>query len=128
MTAYSDFTAAEHLQFYTKDKQAMAKKLRNYRSLFVGKLASVSIRKNVAAPTTRCRLWVGSATSAGYGSAPISKFSGINGPTRVASLRSHHLLPGKARARPWKAIVARRAATSLCCKFQPDFPLLQLGP
>ncbi len=40
MIAYSDFIAAEHLQVHTKDEQAMAKKLRNYGSLFIGELAS----------------------------------------------------------------------------------------
>jgi histidinol dehydrogenase/sulfopropanediol 3-dehydrogenase len=41
MIAYSDFIAAEHLQVHTADPQAMAKKLRNYGSLFIGPLASV---------------------------------------------------------------------------------------
>ncbi|WP_426127796.1 histidinol dehydrogenase [Pararhizobium sp. PWRC1-1] len=41
MIAYSDHVAAEHLQVHTIDPQAMAKKLRNYGSLFIGELASV---------------------------------------------------------------------------------------
>jgi histidinol dehydrogenase/sulfopropanediol 3-dehydrogenase len=41
MIAYSDFVAAEHLQVHTVDPHAMAKKLRNYGSLFIGELASV---------------------------------------------------------------------------------------
>ncbi len=41
MIAYSDWIAAEHLQVHTRDPQGMAKKLRNYGSLFVGELASV---------------------------------------------------------------------------------------
>ncbi len=41
LIAYSDFIAAEHLQVHTADPQAMAKKLRNYGSLFIGELASV---------------------------------------------------------------------------------------
>ncbi len=41
MIAYSDFVAAEHLQVHTSDAHAMAKKLRNYGSLFIGELASV---------------------------------------------------------------------------------------
>lgn len=41
MIAYSDHVAAEHLQVHTVDPQAMAKKLRNYGSLFIGELASV---------------------------------------------------------------------------------------
>lgn len=41
MIAYSDFIAAEHLEVHTADPQATAKKLRNYGSLFIGKLASV---------------------------------------------------------------------------------------
>jgi histidinol dehydrogenase/sulfopropanediol 3-dehydrogenase len=41
LIAYSDYIAAEHLQVHTVDPQAMAKKLRNYGSLFIGPLASV---------------------------------------------------------------------------------------
>lgn len=41
MIAYSDHIAAEHLQVHTTDPQDMAKKLRNYGSLFIGELASV---------------------------------------------------------------------------------------
>jgi histidinol dehydrogenase/sulfopropanediol 3-dehydrogenase len=41
MIAYSDHIAAEHLQVHTADSRAMAKKLRNYGSLFIGPLASV---------------------------------------------------------------------------------------
>lgn len=41
MIAYSDFIAAEHLQVHTRDAQDLAKKLRNYGSLFIGELASV---------------------------------------------------------------------------------------
>ena len=36
LIAYSDFIAAEHLQVHTADPHAMAKKLRNYGSLFIG--------------------------------------------------------------------------------------------
>jgi len=41
LIAYSDYIAAEHLQVHTADPHAMAKKLRNYGSLFIGELASV---------------------------------------------------------------------------------------
>jgi len=41
MILYSDYIAAEHLQVHTADPQAMARKLRNYGSLFIGQLASV---------------------------------------------------------------------------------------
>lgn len=41
MIAYSDHIAAEHLQVHTADAQGLAKKLRNYGSLFIGELASV---------------------------------------------------------------------------------------
>ena len=41
MIAYSDVIAAEHLQVHTHDAHALAKKLRNYGSLFIGTLASV---------------------------------------------------------------------------------------
>ena len=41
MIAYSDLIAAEHLQVHTADPHAMAKRLRNYGSLFIGPLASV---------------------------------------------------------------------------------------
>ena len=41
MIKYSDFVAAEHLQIHTADAHAMAAKVRNYGSLFIGELASV---------------------------------------------------------------------------------------
>ena len=41
MIAYSDNIAAEHLQVHARDAKAMASKLRNYGSLFIGELASV---------------------------------------------------------------------------------------
>jgi sulfopropanediol 3-dehydrogenase len=41
MIAYSDLIAAEHLQVHTADPHGMAKRLRNYGSLFIGELASV---------------------------------------------------------------------------------------
>jgi histidinol dehydrogenase/sulfopropanediol 3-dehydrogenase len=41
MIAYSDHIAAEHLQVHTFEPHAMAKKLRNYGSLFIGENASV---------------------------------------------------------------------------------------
>jgi sulfopropanediol 3-dehydrogenase len=41
MIHYSDFIAAEHLQVHTADPHAIAKRLRNYGSLFIGELASV---------------------------------------------------------------------------------------
>ena len=41
MIAYSDHIAAEHLQVHTADAHGLAKKLRNYGSLFIGELASV---------------------------------------------------------------------------------------
>jgi len=41
MIAYSDHIAAEHLQVHTADAKAMAERLRNYGSLFIGEMASV---------------------------------------------------------------------------------------
>jgi len=41
MIAYSDWIAAEHLQVHTADPHGLAKKLRNYGSLFIGTLSSV---------------------------------------------------------------------------------------
>ncbi|MBV7481475.1 histidinol dehydrogenase [Bordetella sp. BOR01] len=41
MLAYSDQVAAEHLQVHTRDPHATGLKLRNYGSLFIGRLASV---------------------------------------------------------------------------------------
>ena len=41
MITYSDFIAAEHLQLHTANPHALAKRLRNYGSLFIGELASV---------------------------------------------------------------------------------------
>lgn len=70
MLAYSDYVAAEHLQVHTRDAQATAKLLRNYGSLFIGKLASVVYSDkccgtNHTLPTMRAGrytggLWVGS--------------------------------------------------------------------
>ena len=41
MIAYSDHIATEHLQVQTRDPHGLAKKLRNYGSLFIGQLSSV---------------------------------------------------------------------------------------
>lgn len=41
MIRYSDRIAAEHLQVHAADPQALAARLRNYGSLFIGELASV---------------------------------------------------------------------------------------
>lgn len=70
MIAYSDWIAAEHLQVHTRDAHAMAKRLRNYGSLFIGPLASVVYSDkccgtNHTLPTMRAGrytggLWVGS--------------------------------------------------------------------
>ena len=70
LIAYADFIAAEHLQVHTTDPQAMALKLRNYGSLFIGTRASVVYSDkccgtNHTLPTMRAGrytggLWVGS--------------------------------------------------------------------
>lgn len=70
MLAYSDYVAAEHLQVHTRDAHAIAKKLRNYGSLFIDKRASVVYSDkccgtNHTLPTMRAGrytggLWVGS--------------------------------------------------------------------
>lgn len=70
MLAYSDYVAAEHLQVHTKDPFLMAKKLRNYGSLFIGVNASVvysdkNVGTNHTLPTMGAGrytggLWVGS--------------------------------------------------------------------
>ena len=67
MIAYSDFIAAEHLQVHTKDAHGLAAKLTNYGSLFIGELASVSIRTSARGRTTRCRPWRRGAIRAGSG-------------------------------------------------------------
>ncbi|WP_102107924.1 histidinol dehydrogenase [Oceaniglobus roseus] len=41
LIAYSDHIAAEHLQIHTADPKGLAKRLRNYGSLFIGENASV---------------------------------------------------------------------------------------
>ena len=41
MIAYSDYIAAEHLQIHTAHPKDLARKLRNYGSLFIGELARV---------------------------------------------------------------------------------------
>jgi histidinol dehydrogenase/sulfopropanediol 3-dehydrogenase len=70
MIAYANQVAAEHLQVHTRDPQATARRLRNYGSLFIGKLASVVYSDkccgtNHTLPTQRAGrytggLWVGS--------------------------------------------------------------------
>lgn len=70
LIAYADFIAAEHLQVHTTEPQAMALKLRNYGSLFIGTRASVVYSDkccgtNHTLPTMRAGrytggLWVGS--------------------------------------------------------------------
>jgi sulfopropanediol 3-dehydrogenase len=70
LVAYADFIAAEHLQVHTQDPHAMALKLRNYGSLFIGTRASVVYSDkccgtNHTLPTMRAGrytggLWVGS--------------------------------------------------------------------
>ena len=70
MIAYSDLVAAEHLQIHAADSQELAKKLRNYGSLFIGPLASVVFSDkccgtNHTLPTMAASrytggLWVGS--------------------------------------------------------------------
>lgn len=67
---YSDCVAAEHLQVHTRDPHVIAKKLRNYGSLFIGPRASVVYSDkccgtNHTLPTMRAArytggLWVGS--------------------------------------------------------------------
>ncbi len=70
MIAYSDHVAAEHLQVHTRDARAIARKLRNYGSLFIGENASVvysdkTVGTNHTLPTMGAGrytggLWVGS--------------------------------------------------------------------
>jgi histidinol dehydrogenase/sulfopropanediol 3-dehydrogenase len=70
MIGYADYIAAEHLQVHTADPHAMAGKLRNYGSLFIGQRASVVYSDkccgtNHTLPTMRAGrytggLWVGS--------------------------------------------------------------------
>lgn len=70
MIRYSDHVAAEHLQVHTADPHALAKKLRNYGSLFIGENASVvysdkCVGTNHTLPTMNAGrytggLWVGS--------------------------------------------------------------------
>ena len=70
MIAYSDHVAAEHLQVHTSDPHALAARLRNYGSLFIGENASVvysdkTVGTNHTLPTMGAGrytggLWVGS--------------------------------------------------------------------
>ncbi len=70
MIAYSDQVAAEHLQVHTADAHGLARKLRNYGSLFIGENASVvysdkTVGTNHTLPTMGAGrytggLWVGS--------------------------------------------------------------------
>lgn len=70
MIAYSEHVAAEHLQIHTADPHGLARKLRNYGSLFIGENASVvysdkNVGTNHTLPTMGAGrytggLWVGS--------------------------------------------------------------------
>ena len=70
MIEYSDHVAAEHLQVHTADAHGLARKLRNYGSLFIGENASVvysdkTVGTNHTLPTMGAGrytggLWVGS--------------------------------------------------------------------
>ena len=70
MIAYSDHIAAEHLQVHTSDPKGFSHRLRNYGSLFIGKMASVvysdkCVGTNHTLPTMASGrytggLWVGS--------------------------------------------------------------------
>jgi histidinol dehydrogenase/sulfopropanediol 3-dehydrogenase len=70
MIEYADYVAPEHLEVHTAEPHAMAKKLRNYGSLFIGQRASVVYSDkccgtNHTLPTMRAGrytggLWVGS--------------------------------------------------------------------
>jgi sulfopropanediol 3-dehydrogenase len=111
MIAYSDFIASEHLQVHTADPHAMAKRLRNYGSLFIGELASVVYSDkcsgtNHTLPTMAAGrytggLWVGAyvkiathqwidergVAAVGPPSARQSASEGLEGHRRAAQLR-----------------------------------------
>lgn len=111
MIEYSDYVAAEHLQVHTRDPHAMAQKLRNYGSLFIGPRASVVFSDkccgtNHTLPTMRAArytggLWVGSYVKVcthqwldQAGVAPVagpairqSTTEGMEGHRRAAALR-----------------------------------------
>ena len=118
MIAYSDFIAAEHLQVHTIDPHAMALKLRNYGSLFIGQLASVVYSDkccgtNHTLPTMAAGrytggLWVGSyvkiathqwldprgVAAVGPPAARQSASEGLEGHRRAAQLRLDRLQRG----------------------------------
>ncbi len=119
MIAYSDFIAAEHLQVHTADPHAMAKRLRNYGSLFIGELASVVYSDkcsgtNHTLPTMAAGrytggLWVGAyvkiathqwldargVAAVGPPAARQSASEGLEGHRRAAQLRLDRLQVAK---------------------------------
>ena len=115
LIAYSDFIAAEHLQVHAADAHGLARKLRNYGSLFIGELASVVYSDkcsgtNHTLPTMAAGrytggLWVGAfvkiathqwldergVAAVGPPAARQSKSEGLEGHRRAAQLRLDRL-------------------------------------
>ncbi|MBL8590121.1 MAG: histidinol dehydrogenase, partial [Methylobacteriaceae bacterium] len=115
MIAYSDHVAAEHLQAHGADPHGLAKRLRNYGSLFIGELASVVYSDkccgtNHTLPTMGAArytggLWVGSylkvcthqwldargVAAVGPPAARQSASEGLEGHRRAAALRLERL-------------------------------------
>ena len=115
MIAYSDYIAAEHLQIHTAHPKDLARKLRNYGSLFIGELASVVYSDkccgtNHTLPTMAASrytggLWVGSYVKIAthqwiepegvFSVAPPavrqSRSEGLDGHRRAAQLRLDRL-------------------------------------
>ncbi len=119
MIAYSDFIASEHLQVHTADSHGLAKRLRNYGSLFIGELASVVYSDkcsgtNHTLPTMAAGrytggLWVGAyvkiathqwldergVAAVGPPAARQSASEGLEGHRRAAQLRLDRLQAAK---------------------------------
>ena len=108
MIAYSDHIAAEHLEVHTRDAHSTAGKLRNYGSLFIGKLASVVYSTSAAGRTTRFRPWQQDATPGVSGWVPTSRCAPTNGLTSAVWPQSLPLRYGKVTRRAWRATAGRQ--------------------
>ena len=117
MIAYSDHIAAEHLQVHTADPQAMAQKLRNYGSLFIGELASVvysdkCVGTNHTLPTMGAGRYTGGLWVGAYVKIATHQWLDERGVQGRGARRPR----ARAPARRWKATAARRSCGSTACR------------
>lgn len=108
MIEYSDHIAAEHLEVHTRDAHSTAGKLRNYGSLFIGKLASVVYSDkccgtNHTLPTMAAGRYTGGLWVGSYVKVCTHQWLDERGVAAVAPPRY-----GKVAQRVWRAIAGQR--------------------